>query len=70
MNEYGTPEPIAIGFRLPEGPGVLPDGSPLLVEIAPGALTRVSADGAVKIVVDLGSGPNGLTIGRDGAAYI
>lgn len=70
MSEYGTLEPVATGFRFPEGPVALPDGSILLVEIARGTLTKISADGSVSVVTVLGGGPNGLAIGPDGAAYV
>ncbi len=70
MTEYGAAEPIATGFRFPEGPVAMPDGSILLVEIARGTLTKVDADGTIAVVADLGGGPNGLAIGPDGAAYV
>lgn len=61
---------IATGLRFPEGPVALSDGSVLLVEIARGTLSRVSPDGEVTVVADLGGGPNGCAIGPDGAAYV
>lgn len=61
---------IASGLRFPEGPIAMPDGSVLLVEIARGTLTRVTADGQVDVVADLGGGPNGAAIGPDGRCYV
>lgn len=65
--EYRT---IATGLQFPEGPVPLPDGSVLVVEIARGTLTRVSPDGELTVVAELGGGPNGCAIGPDGKAYI
>ena len=61
---------LATGLMFPEGPIALDDGSVLLVEIARGTLSRVTADGTVEVVAELGGGPNGAAIGPDGAVYI
>lgn len=61
---------IATGLRFPEGPIAMPDGSVLLVEIARGTLSRVTPDGRVRVVSELGGGPNGAAMGPDGAVYI
>ncbi|MBY0509172.1 MAG: SMP-30/gluconolactonase/LRE family protein [Rhodospirillaceae bacterium] len=61
---------IASGLRFPEGPIYLADGSILIVEIARGTLTRVTASGVVEIVANLGGGPNGAAIGPDGKVYV
>jgi gluconolactonase len=61
---------LATGLLFPEGPVALDDGSVLLVEIARGTLSRVTTDGRVQVVADLGGGPNGAAIGPDGAVYI
>lgn len=61
---------IACGLQFPEGPIALDDGSVLLVEIARGTLSRVTPDGRVHVVADLGGGPNGAAIGPDGAVYV
>ena len=61
---------IANGLQFPEGPVAMPDGSVLLVEIARGTLSRVTPDGRIHVVADLGGGPNGAAIGPDGAVYV
>ena len=61
---------IASGLQFPEGPVALDDGSVLLVEIARGTLSRVTPEGRVSVVADLGGGPNGAAIGPDGAVYV
>lgn len=61
---------IASGLMFPEGPVAMDDGSVLLVEIARGTLSRVTPDGRVHVVANLGGGPNGAAIGPDGAVYV
>lgn len=61
---------IASGLQFPEGPVALSDGSVLVVEIARGTLSRVTPDGRIQVVADLGGGPNGAAIGPDGAVYV
>ncbi len=61
---------IASGLQFPEGPIAMEDGSILLVEIARGTLTRVTADGKVSVACQMGGGPNGAAIGPDGQVYV
>ena len=61
---------LATGLEFPEGPIAMPDGSTLVVEIHRGTLSRVTSDGKVEVVADLGGGPNGAAIGPDGACYV
>lgn len=61
---------IATGLAFPEGPVALDDGSVLLVEIARGTLSRVTPDGRISVVAELGGGPNGAAIGPDGQVYV
>jgi len=61
---------LASGLMFPEGPIAMEDGSVILVEIGRGTLTRVTVDGRVQVVCDLGGGPNGAAIGPDGAVYV
>ena len=61
---------LATGLQFPEGPVVLPDGSILVVEIAAGKLKRVMPTGEVRVVAELGGGPNGAALGPDGHCYI
>ena len=67
MNELTV---IASGLRFPEGPIAMQDGSIVLVEIERGTLSRVSPDGTVNVIADLGGGPNGAAIGPDGRCYV
>ena len=61
---------IASGLRFPEGPVAMPDGSVILVEIERKTLSRVTADGRVHVVAQLGGGPNGAAMGPDGRIYV
>ena len=61
---------LASGLQFPEGPIAMDDGSVLLVEIARGTLTRVTADGRISVAAQLGGGPNGAAIGPDGAVVV
>ena len=61
---------IASGLQFPEGPVAMDDGSIVLVEIARGTLSRVTADGRVSVLAQLGGGPNGAAIGPDGAVWV
>lgn len=61
---------VASGLEFPEGPIAMPDGSVILVEIKRGTLSRVTPDGKVEVVAELGGGPNGAAIGPDGAVYV
>jgi gluconolactonase len=68
----GSPEitEVASGFRFPEGPVCLPDGSLLVAQLGGGCVSRVGADGAVTEVARPGGSPNGLAVGPDGACYV
>ncbi len=61
---------IAEGLAFPEGPIAMDDGSIVLVEIARGTLSRVTPDGAIEVIADLGGGPNGAAVGPDAAVYV
>jgi gluconolactonase len=61
---------IATGLRFPEGPIAMPDGTIVLVEIERGTLTRVTPDGTIEVIAQLGGGPNGAAVGPDGAVYV
>jgi gluconolactonase len=61
---------ITSGLQFPEGPIAMDDGSVLLVEIARGTLSRVTPDGRIHVVSQMGGGPNGAAIGPDGAVYV
>ena len=62
---------LAEALEFPEGPVLAPDGSLLVVEIRRGTLTRIDPrSGESSIVARPGGGPNGATIGPDGACYV
>lgn len=61
---------IASGLAFPEGPIALDDGSLILVEIQRGTLSRVTPDGGIEVIAQLGGGPNGAAMGPDGAIYV
>lgn len=63
-------ELLTTALAFPEGPIAMPDGSVLVVEIMGGRLTRVSPDGELEAIADVGGGPNGAAIGPDGHCYI
>lgn len=61
---------ITSGLRFPEGPIAMADGSIVLVEIERGTLSRVTPNGIVEVIAELGGGPNGAALGPDGAVYV
>jgi gluconolactonase len=61
---------IAEELRFPEGPIAMDDGSVIVVEIARGTLSRVTAAGDIEVIAELRSGPNGAAIGPDGHCYV
>src|SRR6185295_12014646 len=63
-------EIIAEGLEFPEGPVWMPDGSMVVVEVRGGRLTRVTANGRVEPIAELGGGPNGAALGPDGWVYV
>ena len=69
MNDI-TIDEITNKLRFPEGPIAMPDGSVVVVEIAGGALSRVSPDGEISVVAELGGGPNGAAMGPDAKCYV
>src|SRR5262245_29293868 len=61
---------IATGLKFPEGPVAMEDGSVIVVEIASGSITRVTADGKKQTVATPGGGPNGLAVGPGGDLFV
>ena len=63
---------LASDLGAPEGPVVLPDGDWLIVEGAPnrGCVTRISADGRSKTIVQRTGRPNGLAIDAKGTIWV
>lgn len=62
-------EIIARDLGFPEGPVWL-DGGVYLVEIEAGRISRWTSEGGVERIAETGGGPNGATLGRDGALYV
>jgi gluconolactonase len=65
-----TPKVVASGLQFPEGLCATGSGDLLFVEIAAARLRKLSPDGKLSTVAQLGGGPNGCAIGPDGAAFI
>ncbi|HEY0421384.1 MAG TPA: SMP-30/gluconolactonase/LRE family protein [Acetobacteraceae bacterium] len=61
---------VATGLRFPEGPVWLSNGDVALVEIERRSVSIVSPNGAVRVLVTPGGGPNGMAVGPDGAFYV
>jgi len=61
---------LATGLRFPEGPTVMPDGSLVVTELIGKKLTRITPDGEVSTLAELGGSPNGCAIGPDGFLYV
>ncbi len=61
---------VARGLAFPEGVVTTRDGGLLFVEIAAGRVSRLHPDGRVVSLARTGGGPNGMTIGADGAIYV
>src|SRR5260370_25258822 len=61
---------IASGLRFPEGPVAMPDGSVILVEIERRTLSRVTPDGKIRVIAQLGGGPNCAAMGPGGRIYV
>ena len=61
---------IAEELRFQEGPIAIDDGSVIVVEIARGTLSRVTAAGDIEVIAELRGGPNGAAIGPDGHCYV
>lgn len=62
-------EIVARDLAFPEGP-VWQDGGVTLVEIDAGRIARWTPGGDVTRIANTGGGPNGATLGRDGALYV
>jgi gluconolactonase len=60
---------LARGLAFPEGPVALNDGSVAFTEIRGQRISR-AAGGTVSLVARTGGGPNGATLGADGALWV
>lgn len=63
-------ELLAENLNFTEGPVALSDGSVLVSEIRSGTVARVSPDGGVTRVAEVGGGPNGMAIGPGGKLFV
>ncbi len=63
---------FATGLGVPEGPVLMPDGSWLVVEMAPdrGCVTRVGSDGQIQEVLAQTGRPNGLAVDAEANIWI
>lgn len=61
---------LAEGLAFPEGPVVLDDGSVAIVQMRGGVVSRVTADGTLSTLGEVGGEPNGAATGPDGALYL
>jgi gluconolactonase len=62
-------EIVADGLSFPEGP-VWHEGNLYFVEITGGRVSRFTPGRGVEHIAETGGGPNGATLGRDGALYV
>ncbi len=62
-------EVVVTGLSFPEGPVWL-NGDLFFVEIHTGRVSRWTADAGVALIAETGGGPNGATLGSDGALYV
>jgi gluconolactonase len=60
---------VASGLAFPEGP-VWHEGSLWFTEITGGRISRLTPQGEVEIAGETGGGPNGATLGPDGALWV
>jgi gluconolactonase len=70
VTELQEVEVLAKNLSFPEGPVAMADGSVVLVEVTAGRLSRVTPDGEIALVAEVGGGPNGAAVGPDGALYV
>ena len=61
---------FATGLKFPEGPAFDKDGTLYLVELAGGRVTKITPDGEVSVLADMGGSPNGLAFGPDRNLYV
>jgi gluconolactonase len=61
---------LADGLSTPEGPVALADGSVIFVEVRGQRISRVDAEGNVKVVADLPGAPSGAARAPDGSIIV
>lgn len=70
IDQRQSPSVFATGLAYPEGPVAMPDGELIVVEIAAGRVSRIAADGKVRVLCEPFGGPNGAALGPDGHIYV
>ena len=66
----GKPKLLATGFTFPEGPALDKDGNLYLVNFRATMIHKVSPDGMVSVVVDVGAFNNGAIFDKKGNLFI
>ncbi|MFA6472880.1 MAG: SMP-30/gluconolactonase/LRE family protein [Candidatus Latescibacterota bacterium] len=66
----GIPKILAEGFRWPEGPSVDKDGNAYLSDESTTFITKVTPNGKISKVVDVGGGSSSTILDKDGNLYL
>ena len=64
------PQLLASGFHFPEGPSLDEDGNLYLVNLSTNIVNKISPDGEVSVVMDVGGVNNGAILDKEGNLFI